>query len=130
MHRTVKKNQLNIFRRNNRRAFTLTEVIVAATLMAFVLVPILKALTQVNLNSVTIERKTQSLCLAQAKLNQIQAQSIYNFDAILSQSTEVTGSYICNTTSLSVNTDLKAITVSVTNNGINITLQTQVARRQ
>lgn len=135
MHFAIKK-----LKRQNRKALTLSEVVVAAALLLIALVPILKGLTQANLNSAIIERRTQSLCLAQAKLNKIQARSIYNFDSIASQNNEVlNGSYICNTTVSSVNSNLKAITVSIgpdiNSNGsldggeTEITLQTQIARR-
>jgi Tfp pilus assembly protein PilV len=140
MHTTVKKRPAKIFRRQSRKALTLPEVIVAASLLLVALVPILKALTQVNMNSVIIERRIQSLSLAQAKLDKIKAKSIYNFDSIITQDKEIlSGSYLCNTTVSAVNIDLKAITVSVgldrNANGsidddeIDITLQTQVARR-
>jgi Tfp pilus assembly protein PilV len=126
-------------KRNFRAGFTLTEAVVAAALLLIAIVPILKALTQANLNSVIIERRTQSLCLAQGKLNQIKARSIYGFDTVSSQSNEVlTGSYLCNTT-IGGSGDLKTVTVSVgqdtSNNGaldsgeIEITLQTQIAKR-
>jgi prepilin-type N-terminal cleavage/methylation domain-containing protein len=119
--------------------FTLPEVIVAAALLLIAIVPILKALTQANLNSIIIGRKTQSLCLAQGKLNQIKAKSIYNFDGISSQDDEVlSDSYLCNTT-VSGSGDLKTIKVSVglnrdpiielNDDEIEITLQTQIARR-
>jgi prepilin-type N-terminal cleavage/methylation domain-containing protein len=123
-----------------RNGFTLPEVIVAAALLLIAIVPILKALTQANLNSIIIGRKTQSLCLAQGKLNQIQAKSIYNFDSVSSQNDEVlSGSYLCNTT-VSGSGDLKTIKVEVGLNRdptvikldddeIEITLQTQIARR-
>ncbi|MFA5292968.1 MAG: prepilin-type N-terminal cleavage/methylation domain-containing protein [Phycisphaerae bacterium] len=143
MYKITKKLRINIFKRQSRKGLTLPEVIVASALLLIALVPILKALTQVNMNAVTIERKTQSLCLAKTKLNQIQAQSIYNFDSVISQSNEVlSGSYLCNTTSQAVpgNSNLKSITIAVgmdrnssgTLNGteIEITLQTQIARRQ
>ena len=121
------------------RGLTLPEVVVAAALLLIALVPILKGLTQAHLNSIIIERKTQSLCLAQAKLNNIQARSIYNFDSISSQSGEVlSGSYLCNTT-VSGSNNLKAVKVEVgqdrNSNGsldsdeIEITLQTQIGRR-
>jgi len=127
-------------KRQNQKALTLPEVVVAAALLLIALVPILKGLTQANMNSVIIERKTQSLCLAQAKLNNIHARSIYNFDSIASQNNDVlNGSYLCNTTVSSVNSNLKAITVSagqdrnsnsaLDSDEIEITLQTQIARR-
>jgi type II secretory pathway pseudopilin PulG len=135
MHFAIKK-----LKQQNQKALTLPEVVVAAALLLIALVPILKGLTQANMNSVIIERKTQCLCLAQAKLNNIQARSIYNFDSISSQSNEtLSGSYLCSTTVSSVNSNLKAITVSVGqdrnsnsalgSDEIEITLQTQIARR-
>ncbi|MDD5134252.1 MAG: hypothetical protein PHP01_02420 [Phycisphaerae bacterium] len=126
-------------KRNFRPGFTLTEAVVAAALLLIAIVPILKALTQANLNSVIIERKTQSLCLAQGKLSDIKARSIYGFDAISSQSNEVlAGSYLCNTT-IGGSGNLKTVIISVgsdiNNNGalssaeVEITLQTQIAKR-
>jgi Tfp pilus assembly protein PilV len=139
MHTTVKKTWINIVSRQHRKALTLPEVIIAASLLLIALVPILKALTQVNMNSVTIERKTQSLCLAQAKLNKIQAESTYNFAGAVTLNNEVlSGSYLCNTTVTTAGT-LKTIKVDVgrdlnSNNvlaagEIEITLQTQIAQR-
>ncbi len=127
-------------RQQSRKALTLPEVVIAAALLLSALVPILKGLTQAHLNSAIIERKTQSLGLAQAKLNKIQAISIYDFDSIASQDGEVLNvSYLCKTTVSSVNSNLTAVTVSVgkdiNSNGsldsgeIEITLQTQIAKR-
>ena len=122
MRRTVIKN-----------GFTLVEVIVAAALLGIAIVPILKALTQANLNSVIIERRTQSLCLAQGKLNQIKARSIYNFDNIFNESEPLGNSYLCKTT-ITGSGDLKTVKVSVgrlDGSGMSdeVTLQTQIARR-
>ncbi|MHB0945653.1 MAG: hypothetical protein ACYC3B_00600 [Sedimentisphaerales bacterium] len=127
-------------RRKFRGGFTLTVAVVAAALLLIALVPILKALTQANLNSVIIERRTQSLCLAQGKLNDIEARSIYSFDAVSSQSNEVLiGSYLCNT-AIGGSGYLKTVTISVgmdvNNNGIlnsdeiEVVLQSQIAKRQ
>jgi Tfp pilus assembly protein PilV len=100
-------------KRKFRCGFTLTEAVVAAALLLIAMVPILKALTQANLNTVIIERRTQSLCLAQGKLNDIKARSIYGFDAISSQKNEVlTGSYLCNT-AIDGSGYLKTVSVSV-----------------
>ena len=143
MHTTVKKTWTNIVSRQRRKALTLPEVIIAASLLFIALVPILKALTQVNMNSVIIERRTQSLCLAQAKLDQIQAQSIYNFDSITTppNSEDLSGgSYLyLGKTTVSGSSDLKTIKLEVgrdrnsshelDNDEIEITLQTQIARR-
>jgi Tfp pilus assembly protein PilV len=150
MRRTVTKNgftplEIGRWRRPSAlgvslTGFTLVEVIMAAALLTIAIVPILKALTEANMNTAIIERRTQSLCLAQGKLNQIKAESIYNFDGIPSDSNEVlSGSYLCNTTSQMVSgssNNLKAITVSVgrldgsgTLMSDEVTLQTQIARR-
>jgi Tfp pilus assembly protein PilV len=139
MHTTVKKFRLNTFSRQRQKGITLTEVIVAAVLLLIALVPILQALTQANMNSTIIERRTQSLCLAQAKINQLQAQSTYNFAGIATLNNEVlSGSYLGNTTVTTSGT-LKTIKVDVgldrNANGtlgsdeVEITLQTQIAQR-
>lgn len=127
-------------RRKFRGGFTLTEAVVAAALLLIAMVPILKALTHANLNTVIIERRTQSLCLAQGKLNDVKARSIYSFDAVSSQSNEVlTGSYLCNTV-IGGSGYLKTVSVSVgmdvNRNGIlgsdeiEIVLQSKIAKRQ
>jgi prepilin-type N-terminal cleavage/methylation domain-containing protein len=119
---------------SKKDGFTLPEVVVAAALLLIAIVPILKALTQANLDSIIIERKTRSLCLAQGKLNQIKARSIYNFDNDFTEDNNSLGnSYFCNV-SQTVSGDLKAITVEVsygtlTSNEVEVTLQTQVAKR-
>ncbi len=59
--------------------FTLTEVVVASTLLILAIVPILKALTGSYLASTLIERKTSSLFLSHAKLDEIKARSIYDY---------------------------------------------------
>jgi len=134
--RAVVKNK-----RNFRAGFTLTEAVVAAALLLIAIVPILKALTQANLNSVIIERRTQSLCLAQGKLNQIKAKSIYNFDNNFTETNTSLGgsSYLCNVAQTVVSGYLKTISVSVgldTNsngvlagNEIEVTLQSRIAKR-
>jgi prepilin-type N-terminal cleavage/methylation domain-containing protein len=124
----------------SKRGFTLPEVVVAAALLLIAIVPILKALTKANLDSLIIERKTRSLCLAQGKLNQIKAKSIYNFDNNFAETnTNLGNSYLCNVTQTTVSSTLKTISVSVgrDNNGndtlasseIEVTLQTQIAKR-
>ena len=141
MHFAIKK-----LKRQTQKGLTLPEVVVAAALLFSALIPILRGLTQAHLNSIIIERKTQSLCRAQAKLNNIQARSIYDFNSISSSVSDESlyDSYLCRTLVSSVNLNLKAITVSVGRdlnssgsldndeivNEIEITLQTQIARRQ
>jgi prepilin-type N-terminal cleavage/methylation domain-containing protein len=124
----------------NKSGFTLVEVLVASALLIFAMVPILKALAQINMNTVIIERRTKSLNLAKSQINQIQAKSVYNFDDNFTQNNlSLDNLYLCNISSSSVNTNLKAITVSVgmdrNQNGtlgsdeVEVSLKTQIARR-
>jgi len=124
----------------NKSAFTLPEVVVASALLVIAIVPILKALTQINLNSALIERRTKCLCLAKTQINELQAKSIKNFDDNFSQNNlSLENLYLCNISSQTVNSNLKAVTVSIgmdkNQNGslagdeIEISLQTQLARR-
>jgi prepilin-type N-terminal cleavage/methylation domain-containing protein len=124
----------------NKSGFTLPEVIVASALLIIAMVPILKALAQVNANTVLIERRTKSLSLAKMQINELQAKSIYNFDKTKSQNNlSLEDSYLCNITSQSVNNNLKAVTVSVgmdknqngilTGDEVEISIKTQIARR-
>lgn len=130
MRRTVK----------NKSGFTLTEVIMASLLLTIAIVPILKGLTQTNLNSVIIQRRTQSLCLAQEKLNRIKAEALYNFSNDLTENgTDMGTSYLCNVSQTAVNGNLKAVGISVgqdqdgdsslSADEIETTLQSQIARR-
>lgn len=124
---------------NRCEGFTLPEVVVASALLLVAMVPILKALTAANLDSVIIERKTQSLCLAQGKLNRIRARSIYDFNDVTENNANLGNSYLCNVSQTTVSSNLKAITVKVgqdiDRNGtlaageVEVTLQTQIAKR-
>jgi len=128
----------------HRKAFTITEVVVASLLLAVAIVPILKALTSAHLSTTIIEYKTRSLTLAQAKLDEIKARSIYNYTnsgnpiGFEESGTSLDGSYLCNVTD-DLGDPLKTITVSVgfDHNGdstlaadeIEVTLVTYLARR-
>ena len=61
--------------------FTLTEVIIASALLIIAIVPILKALTSAHVTSTIIEHRTRSLTLAQARLDEIRARSIYDYSS-------------------------------------------------
>jgi len=76
--RSVKRNTSHESRVTSRApaGLTLTEVVVASALLILAISPILKALTSAHLNTTTIEHKTRSLTLAQAKLDDIKARSI------------------------------------------------------
>lgn len=99
---------------NYPAGFTLTEVLVASTLLVIAIVPILRALTISHLNTGFIERKTRSLALARGKLEEIKAKSIYSYSSGFSEnSTSLDGSYLCNVADVSAGTNLRTITVSV-----------------
>jgi Tfp pilus assembly protein PilV len=121
------------------RGVTLTEVVVSSTLLVVALVPILKALTQAQVTSIIIEHRTQSLILAQAKLDEIRARSIYHYsDSFQLSSASLGSSYLC-TVSDNQNSSLRTITVSVgfdddgnaqlASSEILVTLTTYVAKR-
>ncbi len=123
--------------------FTITEVVMASALLIVAIVPILKALTSTQVSSATIERRSRSLILAQAKLDDIRARSIYDYTnggLSFSQSNiPLDGSYLCNVTD-NAGDPLKTISVSVGYdlNGNNVLapgeveviLSTLIARRQ
>lgn len=93
---------------------TLTEVVVASALLIVAMVPILKALTSAHVSTRKIERKSRSLILAQAKLDDIRARSIYHYsDSFTESDTSLDGSYLCNVDDSAVNGNLRKITVSV-----------------
>jgi Tfp pilus assembly protein PilV len=126
--------------RKKQGGFTIMEVVVAASLLIIAMVPILKALTAVHLNSTLIERKTKSLLLAQAKLDDIKARTIYSYSSSYDQSDAVLEtSYLCNVTDTGSGSDIRTMTVSVGfdtdgDNGldaeeIEVTLTTYIANR-
>jgi hypothetical protein len=121
--------------------FTFTEVIVASSLLALAMVPILRALTQAHLGSVIIERRTKCLALAQTKLDDVKAKSIYNWvgPPFTEMNTSIDGDYLCTVQDTGAGSDLKNISVKVgydySGNGqleadeVEIELVTYVARR-
>ncbi len=120
--------------------FTLTEVAMASALLIIALVPILKALTSAHVTTTAIDRKTSSLILAQAKLDEIKARSIFHYSETFTETnSSLEGSYLCNVEDSSVNANLRKITVSVgydlngtstlETDEIKVTLATLVAKR-
>lgn len=118
---------------------TLTEVVVASGLLVITIVPILEALSGATLTSTKIERKTRSLALAQAKLEEIRARSIYHYgDSFQESSSLLEGSYLCTVTD-DGHLSLRLVTVSVgydanldgslSGSEVDVTLKTYVARR-
>ncbi|MBA7610449.1 hypothetical protein ES703_17657 [subsurface metagenome] len=125
---------------NRSGGFTLTEVVVASALLIIAMVPILNALTNSYLSTVTIERGTRSLILAQAKLDGIKARSIYHYSSSYTENnTSLDGSYLCNVSDTGSGSDLRTITVSVgfdlngdstlASDEIEITISTRLANR-
>jgi Tfp pilus assembly protein PilV len=126
----------------NRRhkGLSLIEVAMASALLIVAMVPILKSLTKANMLSSEVERKTQCLVLAQGKLDEIRARSIYNFDtSYTANNVMLSGSYLCNVSDSSLSANLKQVTVSagyddnhngsLTDDKIEVTLTTCFARR-
>ena len=112
----------------------------ASALLIIAIVPILKALTSAHVVGTIIERKTRSLTLAQAKLDDIKARSIYNYALSFSETdSSLDGRYLCNVWDVPRGFNLRKITVSVGYdlNGnsmlkadeIEVTLATLVAKR-
>ena len=134
------------YSKSNRRhkGLSIIEVAMASALLIVAMVPILKNLTRAQQLSNEMERKTYGLVLAQNKLDEIKARSIYNFGSsgsFTANNVALGGSYLCNIAdaAVGVSTDLKQITVSVghdeNSNGtlssdeVEVTLATYIARR-
>ena len=122
------------------RGFTLTEVVVASSLLIVAMVPILRALTAAHLNTTIIERKTRCLSLAQARMDQVKAQSIYNYTDSFAASDEVLeGSYLADVTDSTISSNLREILIEVGFDDdedsnldaeeVHVTLDTYLARR-
>ena len=125
---------------NRYKGFTLTEVVMASALLLIVMVPILKALTSAQVSAAIIERKTRSLMLAQARLEDVKARSIYNYDSSFTEAdTSVDGPYLCTVSDGGASSDLRQITVEVGYDlddsstleaqEVDVTLSTLIARR-
>jgi Tfp pilus assembly protein PilV len=135
------ENAVRYKRRQLRnRGFTLVEVLTASVLLIIALVPILKALTSAQVTAAIIERRTRSLVLAEAKLDEIKARSIYNYTGTFTEAnTCLDGAYLCNVRDRRISPNLRRITVSVGYdlNGnsalqpgeVEVTLATLMARR-
>jgi Tfp pilus assembly protein PilV len=124
------------------KGVTITEVVVAASLMLVSIVPILHALTVAQGTARTIEQKTRSLALAQAKLDEIRAAAWANYDqTFTASSVSLDGAYRCTVAdTYVVLAVIRTITVSVgydrdgsgtlSSGEILVTLKTQIARRE
>jgi prepilin-type N-terminal cleavage/methylation domain-containing protein len=143
MHRKLKIANCKSKITSRPRGFTLTEVAVASALLVIVMVPILRGLAIAHLNTAIIEHKSRSLILAQTKLDDIKARSIYNYSNSYTATNLLLDanypSYLCNVYDNGSSGNLRTITVSVgfdlngsgilTSNEILVTLSTELARR-
>jgi Tfp pilus assembly protein PilV len=78
---------------------TLTEVAVASAILVIAVVPMLRALTVAQMTGRAIERKTQSLILAQNKLDEIRARCVHHYaNSFDESSAALAGAYLCNVT--------------------------------
>jgi prepilin-type N-terminal cleavage/methylation domain-containing protein len=108
MHDTVIRPSSSV-----RRGLTLTEVVVASAILGVAIVPILKALTIAQVTSRVVERRTQSVILAQEKLDEIRARCLLDYDDAFGEGSAALGdSYLCDVTDDQDET-LRQITVSV-----------------
>jgi len=126
--------------RRQSTGMTLTEVVVGAALLVIAIVPILRALTIAQRASVTMDRKTQCLILAQAKLDEIRARSVHHYDdSFREDSQALAEAFLCTITDDSDPT-LRLVTVSVGYDGdvngrlaeaeVGVKLATYLAKRQ
>jgi Tfp pilus assembly protein PilV len=143
MHRKLKIKNRKSKITNRSEGFTLTEVAVASALLVIVMVPILKGIATAHLNTAIIEHKSRSLILAQAKLDDIKARSIYHYSDSYTATNLLldvnSPHYLCNVSDSGSGGNLRTITVSVgfdlngdgvlASNEILVTLSTQLARR-
>jgi Tfp pilus assembly protein PilV len=128
-------------RAENKRhkGLSIIEVAMASVLLIVAMVPILRSLTKANMYSAEIGPKTQSLILAQDKLDEIKARAVYHYsDSFAANDLVLTGSYLCDVTD-DGNPTLRTITVSVgldqNGDGVlssgeyEVTLATKIAKR-
>jgi Tfp pilus assembly protein PilV len=140
MHRKLKITGPKSRLASRLGGFTITEAVTASALLIIAIVPMLKALTTAHLNTVIIEHKSRSLILAQAKLDEIKARSIYDYDSsYIEDNTSLGSSYLCSVSDTGSGSDLRTIVVSVgfdlngndilASDEIEVTLSTRLANR-
>ncbi len=137
---TVKKTSDHRISSGRRNGFTLTEVVVASTLLVVAIVPILKGLASAHTISAIVERKTKSLTLAQGKLDELKARSVYNYASSFDTSSEqLETKYFCDVTDTSTGPNLRKVKVEVgydadsdsglDSDEVDISLVTNIAKR-
>ncbi len=86
----------------------------ASALLVIAMVPILKGLTSAHMGTMIIERKSRSLMLGQAKLDEIKARSVYHYsDSFVEDNIVLDGPYLGNVEDDSISSNLRKMTVSV-----------------
>lgn len=118
---------------------TLTEAIVASTLLLISIIPLLKALTATHAMDRAIERKSWSLLLAQQELERIRARCLYHYDASCRMSSQVLSDGYLGTVTDDGHPTLRTVTVAVgfdqdqdgtlAADEIEVSLSTSLARR-
>jgi Tfp pilus assembly protein PilV len=118
---------------------TLTEAVVASTLLLVSIIPLLKAMTATHGMDRAIESKSWSLLLAQQELERIRARSIYRYDESFRVSSQGLGEGFLCTVADDEHPTLRTVTVAVgfDRNGdgtlaggeVQVTLCTSLARR-
>jgi Tfp pilus assembly protein PilV len=126
--------------RSRASGFTFAEVVIATALLIIAIVPMLRALTSGQVTGSIVEHRSVSLILAQGKLDEIRARSVYHYDDSFAEAhSSVGGSYLCKVIDSAVTANIRDIKVSVgydlNDNSaldageIEVTLATLVARR-
>ena len=120
--------------------FTLTEVVVASSLLIMAMVPILKGLTSVHLTASLVEQRTKSLNHAQTVLDDIKARLVYDYNGNHNQNDEDLGdSYLYTLRAVAQGPNLRKITVTtgydkdrdsnLQTSEVLVTLETLIAKR-
>jgi len=92
---------------------TLTEVVVASTLLLISIIPLVKALTTTHGMDRTIERRSWSLLLAQRELERIRAKSVYHYEESFQASSQVLQNGFLGTVTDDGHPSLRTVTVAV-----------------
>jgi len=92
---------------------TLTEAVVASTLLLVSIIPLLKVLTATHGMDRVIERKSWSLLLAQQELERLRTRSLYHYDESFDASSRALGDgFLCTVTD-DGNPSLRTVIVAV-----------------
>jgi prepilin-type N-terminal cleavage/methylation domain-containing protein len=121
--------------------FTLTEVLTALVLLAFALLPVMKALISSQQTGTRSKRVTQAVFLADRKIEDIRAAALASFATDFSVSSEaLPGGFACTVQDGQESAELKSIRVLVgfdddgdgvlDGNEIDVVLNTLIASRQ